>query len=390
MKPYIPDTLPFSGIDFQRLYKRSAKANTELARFDGLLQSMSNAEMLLAPLTTNEAVLSSRIEGTQATLDDVLEYEAGAKKPEALVRDIREIINYRQAMYYSRKELLSRPISLGFLRELHQILMDDVRGDEKTPGNFRQTQNFIGKPNDTLKTATFVPPDPVRLVSDLEDFQRYLEFDDEEELLQTAIVHAQFELIHPFNDGNGRIGRLLIPLFLYQKKKLSKPVFYISGYLEKHRETYYARLRGISSPEKDWNGWIEFFLDAVAEEASNNCEKAKKMLELYEEMKTIIYNLTRSHNTFLIQDALFNHPIFQSHDFVQATGLKPDTARNVLSLLKKAGIVREIEPARGRIPARLVFAKLVNISGTRSRHFVLPSGIYWHQTRRRQSMKYRI
>ena len=361
MQPYVPVQLPVDTIDFGRLVGLVGKANGALARFDGLLHGIANAELLLSPLTTQEAVMSSRIEGTQATLSDVLEYEAGIEKPESLREDIQEIINYRTALNYSQKYLLERPISLGFLRELHQILMNSARGAEKTPGMFRETQNYIGRDGVSLESATFVPPSPVRLMSDLEDFQRYIEFDDKETLIQTAIVHAQFELIHPFNDGNGRIGRLLIPLFLYQKKKLSSPIFYISGYLEKHREEYYARLQGISQQE-DWNGWIEYFLNAVAEEASNNCEKAKKMLGLYEEMKTVIYDLTRSHNTFLIQDALFNHPIFRSHDFVQATGLKPDTARNMLSLLKKAGVVREIEPARGRIPAQLVFARLVNIS----------------------------
>lgn len=361
VRPYIPDTLPLDGIDFQRLFKRSAKANTELARFDGLLQSMNNTELLLSPLTTNEAVLSSRIEGTQATLDDVLEYEAGAKKPETLVRDIQEIINYRHAVYYSREQLLSRPISLGFIRELHQILMADVRGTERTPGSFRQTQNFIGKPNDTLETATFVPPDPMRLVSDLEAFQNYLAFDDEEELLQTAIVHAQFELIHPFNDGNGRIGRLLIPLFLYQKKKLSKPVFYISGYFERHRETYYDRLRGISSPERDWNGWIEFFLDAIAHEASNNCEKARDIMILYAELKERVPQITHSQHSIRIQDAIFNRPVFQSNDFVRDIGINSHSAKRFLRQLKEADIVREIVPRRGVNPAKLAFWRLINI-----------------------------
>ncbi len=250
MKPYVPDTLPLENIDYRRLFRLVADANAAVARFDGLLQGVSNAELLLSPLTTNEAVLSSRIEGTQATLDDVLKYEAGFKMPEALVHDIQEIIDYKKAIDFSREQLQIRPISLYFLRELHQILMDNARGDGKSPGSFRQTQNYIGKPSDSLDTAIFVPPDPIRLISDLEDFQCYVSGDDVEVLLQAAIVHAQFELIHPFNDGNGRIGRLLIPLFLYQKKKLSRPVFYISGYLEQHRETYYARLRGISSADK--------------------------------------------------------------------------------------------------------------------------------------------
>jgi len=365
MKPYIPDALPLGCIDFQRLFRRAADANAALARFDGLLQGINNVELLLSPLTTNEAVLSSRIEGTRATLSDVLEYEAGAKKPEALVHDIKEVINYREAIYYSRRQLLTRPISLAFLRELHQILMRDVRGGETTPGSFRQTQNFIGKPGDTLETAVFIPPDPIRLMSDLEDFQRYVSGDDVEVLLQTAIVHAQFELIHPFNDGNGRIGRLLIPLFLYQKKKLSYPVFYISGYLEKYRETYYARLRGISAPEKDWNGWIEFFLEAVANEATNNCEKAKGIMALYEELKVKIPQITHSQHSMRIQDVLFNRPIFQSNDFVEDIGINHNSAKRFLRLLKEADLVRELLPRKGANPAKLVFWRLINITEER-------------------------
>ena len=157
------------------------------------------------------------------------------------------------------------------------MLLNSVRGGEKSLGQFRVTQNYIGREGTGVENATFIPPDPARLTSDLEDFQRYIEYDDVEILIQTAIVHAQFELIHPFNDGNGRIGRLLISLFLYQKKKISRPIFYISGYLESHRDEYYAHLRGISQ-KKDWDGWVEFFLRAVAAEAKYNGEKVKSVL----------------------------------------------------------------------------------------------------------------
>ena len=362
MRSYVPDTLPLPGLDFRRLFRRAADANAEVARFDGLLKGINNAELLLSPLTTNEAVLSSRIEGTQATLDDVLQYEAGTKKPAVLVEDIKEIINYRQAIYYSRRYLESRPISLAFLRELHQILMTGVRGTEKTPGSFRQTQNYIGKPGDTLENAIFAPPNPIRLTSDLEDFQAYLSGNDIEVLVQTAIVHVQFELIHPFNDGNGRIGRLLIPLFLYQKNKLSQPVFYISGYLEQHRETYYARLREISSPAKDWNGWIEFFLDAVTTEAVNNCEKVQNIITLYEELKEKIPQITRSQHSIRVQDAIFNRPIFQSNDFIKDVGINPSSAKRFLRQLRDADIVRELLPKKGANPASLIFWRLINIT----------------------------
>jgi Fic family protein len=361
MQPYIPAALPLDTIDFERLVGLVGEANGELARFDGLLHGIVNAELLLSPLTTNEAVLSSRIEGTQATLDDVLEFEAGIEKPESLRDDIQEIINYRSALHYSQEYLENHPISMRFLRELHQILMNSVRGAEKTPGKFRETQNYIGQEETSLENATFVPPSPIRLMSDLEDFQRYIELNDKETLIQTAIVHAQFELIHPFNDGNGRIGRLLIPLFLYQKKKLSRPIFYISGYLERHREEYYTRLQGISR-RQDWNGWIEYFLQAVAIEAKNNSDKVKNVLGLYEEMKVLIPKMTHTQHSGVIQDAIFARPIFSSSDFADGIDVNSNSAKRFLRQLKEADIVREFVPRKGASPAKLVFWRLINMT----------------------------
>ena len=367
MQPYIPENLPINGIDFGRLIKLVGEANGELARFDGLLHGVGNTELFLAPLTTQEAVLSSRIEGTQATLNDVLEFEAGISKPEAIRDDIQEIINYREALNRSREYLLSQPISLWFLRQLHGILMESVRGTEKTPGKFRETQNYIGREGVSMQDATFVPPSPLRLMTDLEDFQRYIESDDVEVLIQTAIVHAQFELLHPFNDGNGRIGRLLIPLFLYQKKKLSRPIFYISGYLETHREEYYARLQAISQ-KRDWNGWIEYFLRAVVHEAKNNSDKVKRIFSLYNEMKIVIPELTHSKNSIQILDAIFHQPLFRSTDYVQRLGINPKTAGLHLRQLKQAGIIEELTPSRGASPAVLYFPKLLFI--TEGRHVI--------------------
>ena len=200
MKPYVPVPLPVDTIDFGRLVGLVGKANGALARFDGLLHGIANAELLLSPLTTQEAVLSSRIEGTRATLSDVLEYEAGIEKPESLREDIQEIINYRTALNYSQKYLLDRPISLRFLRELHQILMGSTRGAEKRPGMFRETQNYIGREGISLDNATFVPPSPVRLMSDLEDFQRYIEFDDRENITEGREIFGEHPLSVQFVD----------------------------------------------------------------------------------------------------------------------------------------------------------------------------------------------
>ena len=174
-------------------------------------------------------------------------------------------------------------------------------------------------------------------------------------------MHAQFEIIHPFEDGNGRIGRLLIPLFLYQKKRLSQPMFYLSAYLEKHRDEYYRYLRAISQ-KGDWNGWIHFFLQAVTEQAKSNIEKVNHIRELYERMKQRIQEATRSQYSVLVLDHLFNRPIFKTTDFVKEIGIKKATAMSILRQLKKGGILNELRPGSGRRPAILAFPDLLNVA----------------------------
>ena len=361
MRPYVPDALPLSDLDYKRLLPLVGRANAELARYDGLLQGIPNAEVMLSPLTTQEAVLSSRIEGTQATMDEVLEQEAGLVKEGVKYQDIQEISNYRKALLHAREHLQHYPIRLAFVRELHRILMTSVRGQNKMPGEFRKDQNWIGAPNCTIEQATFVPPSPLQLVDYLAEWERYLDSDDIDFLLQTAVAHAQFELLHPFKDGNGRIGRILIPLFLFQKKVISQPMFYLSGYLESHRQEYYARLQGISE-HGDWNGWIVFFLQAVIEQANQNGQRVMAIQALYEEMKQEIHRITHSQFTVHLLDALFNTPIFETTRLIQTTGIHKPTAMGLMRQLRQAGILKELRPGSGRRPAVLSFPKLINIA----------------------------
>ncbi|HBM17273.1 MAG TPA: cell filamentation protein Fic [Lentisphaeria bacterium] len=361
MKPYEPNKLPLENLDYKRLFAFVGEANSELARYDGLLQGIVNPSIMLSPLTNEEAVLSSKIEGTQATIDEVLEQEAGIIKEGEKYNDIQEIINYRKALQSAHKYLDDRPITLAFVRELHKILLNSVRGQDKTPGEFRKDQNWIGPYGCTIEQATFVPPNPFQLLDYLEAWQKYLEINDIDLLLQISIVHAQFELIHPFKDGNGRIGRILIPLFLYQKKKLSKPMFYLSSYLESNREEYYVRLQNISK-ENDWNGWIEFFLKAVTAQAISNNQKVKAIMNLYESMKKQIHELTHSQYTIHLLDAIFDKPIFETMDFVRRTGIHKPTAMGLLRSLKHENILKELRPGSGRRAAILSFPKLINIA----------------------------
>ena len=257
--------------------------------------------------------------------------------------------------------LEERPITLPVVRGLHKMLMDSVRGKNKTPGEFRKDQNWIGKYGCTIEQASFVPPNPLQLQDHLESWQKYMEGDDIEPFLQTAVVHAQFELLHPFKDGNGRVGRILIPLFIYYKKKLSQPMFYLSSYLETNREEYYLRLQNISR-EGDWNGWIAFFLQAVAQQAKANNSKTRDIMNLYEAMKDQIHQITHSQYTVHLLDAIFDRPIFKSTHLVNHTKIPAASVKSFIPKLKKAGILKEIQPASGRNPAILAFGRLLNIA----------------------------
>lgn len=361
MLPYEPCELPISNLDYKMLLPLVGKANRELSRYDGLLQGIVNPEVLLSPLTTEEATLSSRLEGTQATIDDVYEHEAGIEKSEEQVKDIQEITNYRAALRSGQFYLEQYPITLPFVRELHKILLSSVRGKDKSPGEVRVIQNFIGAPGSKIEDATFVPAAPVDLPKHLYAWQKYLSGDDIDVLIQTAIMHAQFELLHPFKDGNGRIGRLLIPLFLFQKKALSKPMFYLSSYLEANKDEYHSALNGISKRE-DWNGWIAFFLLAVTEQAKINIEKVKKIKDLYEEMKLKIPENTHSQFASLVLDQIFRRPIFRTTDFISESGIKKPSAMTIIRDLKSSGILDELISGAGRRPAVLWFQSLIKIT----------------------------
>ena len=364
-KPYQPDQLPVENLDYRQLFALVGAANAELARYDGLLQGIPNPAVMLSPLTTQEAVLSSKIEGTQATVDEVLEQEAGLEKQGEKYKDIQEISNYRSALYQASEHLKSYPIRLSFILDLHRILLDSVRGQGKTPGEFRKDQNWIGRAGCTMEQASFVPPSPLQLQDHLQAWQDYLDFDDADFLLQVAVAHAQFELLHPFKDGNGRIGRLLIPLFLFQKKALSQPMFYLSEYLEAHRDEYYQRLNNISQ-EGDWNGWIAFFLKAITVQAKQNSARVKAIMALYDDMKQRIHEITHSQYSVYLLDALFSKPIFKTSDLASQLerdfGISKRTVPALLKQLKDAEVLIELSPSSGRKPAVLCFAQLLNLA----------------------------
>lgn len=362
-EPFIPQRLPLDNIQWEPLIPLIGQANRALAHYDGVLYGVPNADVLLSPMTTQEAVLSSRIEGTQATLGEVMKFEAGEEpKQGARLLDIYEIMNYRRALQAAEDELKSRPFNLNLLLTLHEILLNSVRGRDKGRGRFRTTQNWIGAPGSTIEQAQYIPPDPKLLPELLGNWENYYHMDRPDSLVQLAVVHAQFEIIHPFLDGNGRLGRMLIPLYLYEKGMLSRPMFYLSSYLEEHRDVYIDLLRGLGEKDGAWNVWIRFFLNALSAQAKANADKARAIMDLYERYKHQVIKLTHSQFAVPLIDILFGKPIFRSSELEGKPGMpsKP-MIMTLLSKLKREGILKVLRQGSGRRASVLALAELINL-----------------------------
>jgi Fic family protein len=360
---YHTGKFPPQEFDWPRLIPLLGPASAALARYGGLLTAIPNAEVLLSPLTTQEAVLSSRIEGTQATMGEVLEYEAGAgeamdpKKRE----DIHEVINYRKAVGEATEKLQSLPLCNRLIKELHETLLSGVRGHDKARGKFRTIQNYIAAEGRPIEKARFIPIAPEALPAGMSRWEKYLHEEVPDLLVQLAIVHAEFESLHPFLDGNGRIGRMVIPLFLFGRRLLHAPMFYLSEYLETNRQEYYDRLLAVSRDD-DWTGWCQFFLEALTRQAGQNEAKARLILDLYQKKKGWIVDATHSHHAIHALDFLFHTPIFGSAIFIAQAKIPQATARRILRLLVKHRVLREIRKSSGRRSAVYAFVELLNIA----------------------------
>lgn len=353
---------PEERLDWSILVPLIGPAVAAVARYDGILSAVPNPNVLLAPLTTQEAVLSSRIEGTQATMGEVLEFEAGqeASSPDRHY-DIQEVLNYRTAMRDAEERLVKLPLCQRVIREAHRVLLSSVRGKDKAPGEYRRGPNWIGSPGRTIAEARFVPIDAQKLPDAMSAWEQYLHCNAADQLVQLAILHAEFEALHPFLDGNGRLGRMLVPLFLWQRKLIQRPMFYISAYFETHRDDYYEGLLAVSRDD-NWTGWCQFFLEAVRVQAEDNLTKARAILDLYEKMKRQVTDLTRSQYAIHALDWIFQTPIFRSTHFVESVNIREPTARRILSLLREDGILKEVQAGRGRRPAVFIFSDILNIA----------------------------
>ena len=355
---------PPERLVWDRLVPLIGPANAALARYDGTLAAVPNAAVLLSPLMTQEAVLSSRIEGTQATMAEVMEFEAGVlpEVPDAnRTADIYEVLNYRKAMGRAVELLKELPLCQRVIKEAHSILMEGVRGQGKAPGEYRKIPNWIGPRGSPIEKATYVPVSSDKLPSAMGRWERFIHANAPDKLVQLALLHAEFEALHPFLDGNGRLGRMFVPLFLFSIELLRSPMFYISAYLEARRDVYYERLLAVSR-DGDWTGWCVFFLEALTEQARENQQKATAILSLYERERDRIIDLTHSQHAIKALDFLFTLPIFQGSAFSTESGIPKSTAIRILKILRDNEFFHVIREQRGQKPAVLAFRELLNIA----------------------------
>jgi Fic family protein len=349
-------------VDWASLVPFIGPASAAIARYDGILTAIPSPALLLSPLTTQEAVLSSRIEGTQATMGEVLEFEAGQAPLTSERRDdINEVLNYRRAMAAATEALATLPLSGRVIREAHAVLLDGVRGQNRAPGQFRRTPVWIGPPGCTPEDCHFTPISAEKLPDAFGRWEQYLHSEQPDQLVQLALLHVEFEALHPFMDGNGRLGRMLIPLYLWQVGLISQPIFYISAYFEEHRDAYYESLLSVSR-DGDWSGWCRFFLRAVQTQADDNLQKAKAILDLYRDLKGRMVEMTRSPFGVQALDWVFSQPIFKTTDFLARMGTSGRTARRLLDVLRREGVLRVLVAGGGRRPTILIFPALLNVA----------------------------
>lgn len=365
--PFVPHNINKIQIQWTDLLPFIIDANKYVAKYDAFLFNIINPELLLTPLLTKEAVYSSRIEGTHVTIEDVMMQEGGAfvSEPNSVYySDVQETINYKNALLYGTEMLSYRKLSLSMIKEFQKILLSGVRGSKKLLGEFRKRQVWIGMPGSTIENARFIPPDPIIVPEHLEKLEKFIQKPYKDIIVQLAIFHAQFEIIHPFEDGNGRVGRLLIPLFLFWKKVLTKPNFYLSEYLENNRKEYYDKLLAITE-NNDWNGWIEYFLKAVAIQAKINIDKAKKIIDLYDKAKNDFIKITKSQYAVPLLDAFFIKPVISGPELIDRSRVaSKGNFFNIMQTLLEAKIVSVVQEGKGRLPTLYRFDNLYNLLAT--------------------------
>jgi len=346
-RAFVPDALPPALVWSSTLARALSEADRAIGRLAGEGRRLPNPHLLIRPFVKREAVLSSRIEGTQATLGELLAAEAGAAV-ERSPADLREVGNYVSALEHGIRRLRRQPLSLGLVRELHARLMKGVRGDAADPGRFRRIQNWIGRPGSGIATATYVPPPPDLMMPCLRAWEASLREKSLPPMVQVGLVHAQFEAIHPFRDGNGRVGRLIITLFLIERKILPAPLLYLSAFFEATRREYYARLLAVTRGG-EWEQWLLYFLRGVSRQAEDAVSRAERMNELLAGWRRTPAGQS-SRSAAAMIDLLAQNPFCTVNRMAAALNVAFTTAQRAVDRLESAGVLTRVsEGKRNRV-----------------------------------------
>ena len=335
---FVPNPLPPSpAVELSdEMVALLIKANSQLSILESMATHIPNISLFISMYVRKEALMSSQIEGTQATLEDVLDPMLDANTN----RDVADVVNYIKATEYAIDRLRELPLCNRLIKETHAVLMQGVRGQEKNPGEFRTSQNWIGGQGSTLNNARYIPPSPDDMLDAMSDLEKYINAEDSlDTLIRAALIHYQFESIHPFLDGNGRVGRLLITLFLMEKKVLTTPALYISYFLKKNRVEYYDRMTEVRS-KGNYEQWIRFFLQAVVESAEDATLTIDKLMALHEKNIAVISEMGRStKNVMLVFNYIEANPIIDIRKTSQALGISFNTVSGVVKKLTEAGVL---------------------------------------------------
>lgn len=355
---------PPVNLDYERLIDPLVETAASLTRYDQMLATMHNSEILLAPLRQQEAVVSSRMEGTISTLDEILKIEAEEDAGDELAfskarSEAVETLLYARAMRRVQGQMeQGQPLSEFMIRSAHQMLLSYGRGAALSPGAYKTEQNYIGEKR--RKAVSFVPISPENLGSGMENWIAFIRNGKMTPLLKTAISHVEFEALHPFKDGNGRLGRMMITLLLWQYRLIRAPHFFVSAYFEEMRDDYIDLMRRVSSDD-DWTEWCVFFLNGLNEQAIRNIETARKIFALYEEMKMRFREALNSQWAIDALDFIFANPIFRNNRFTSTAGIPEHVAMRMTRLLRDADLLIQVAPASGRRPAMYSFEPLLKI-----------------------------
>ncbi len=360
---YHYDKFPPKKLNYNLIVDSLLKATDSLARYDQMLKNMHNSEILLAPLRNQEAVISSRMEGTISTMDEILKFEADSENDSEEAKNVRseifETILYQKALLNAQKGIKDGyPLSQHLVKTMHQQLLSFGRGALKSPGKYKVEQNYLA---DKIKQKVlFTPISPEKLNDGLEKLFDYINNNLDPILVKTALMHLEFEALHPFKDGNGRIGRMLITLLLWSSGAISEPHFYISGYLEEKKDEYIDTMRNVSE-NNDWEKWCIFFLNAIDKQAIRNLEIAENIKNLYEEMKHIFSDTLSSKWSVNALDYIFTNPIYRNNKFTSKSGIPGPTAARFTRILLDKELIRTIEESSGRRPALYAFEPLLKL-----------------------------